>query len=408
MTGVAVLGVGMTRFARHPDVSLAALSGEAISAAAADAGITADKIEMAFVANSMASITTGQIAVVGQVVLSRAGFHGIPVYNVDNACAGSSSALNLATHAIRAGAADIVLVVGVEKLVTTDRAVTYRALNGAADLEWLDAVGVDVEKESVFIKHVYADRLRDYARRARLEPETLARIAVKNRMHAATNELAQYRDPLTIEEVLQARVVVPPVTTLMCAPLGDGASAAIVASAKVAKASERQPIWIRGSVVSMGSPPSSGGGTLARVAVAAYAQAQISPEQIDLAEVHDATAFGELLAYEDLGFAEPGRGAELVAAGATSIGGALPINPSGGLESRGHPIAATGIAQVAELVGQLRDERGPRQVNGARNALAETAGGFVAGDAAAIAVHVLSTSARGRGRRRVPGNQSSS
>jgi acetyl-CoA acyltransferase len=389
--GVAVLGVGMTRFAPHPARSLADLGGEAIGLALADAGLTEEAIEMAFVANSMSAIVTGQVAVVGQVVLSRKGIDGIPVYNVDNACAGSSSALNLATHAIRAGAADIVLVVGVEKLVTDDRAVTYRALNGAADLEWLESVGVDIERESVFIKHVYADRLRDYERQFPLEAETLAKIAVKNRAHAADNPFAQYREPLTLDTVLNARVVVPPITTKMCAPLGDGAAAAVVVSEAVARRSARQPIWILGSAVSMGSAPPKGQRTLERVAAAVYKQAQLGPESVDVAEVHDATAFSELLAYEDLGFAEHGHGAELVDAGATSVGGRLPVNPSGGLESRGHPVAATGIAQVVELVTQLRGEAGTRQVNGARVALAETAGGFVAGDSAAMAVHVLSS-----------------
>jgi acetyl-CoA acyltransferase len=391
MAGVAVLGVGMTRFAPHPERSLADLAGEAIRAALLDAGLTNEAIEMAFVANSMSAIVTGQVAVVGQVVLSRQGIDGIPVYNVDNACAGSSSALNLATHAIRAGAASIVLVVGVEKLVTEDRSVTYRALNGAADLDWLESVGVDVERESVFIKHVYADRLRDYQRVVPLEAETLAQIAVKNRAHAAHNEFAQYREPLTLEQVLNARVVVPPITTRMCAPLGDGASAAVVVSEAVARASARQPIWIRGSAVSMGSPPAGGQRTLERVAAKAYEQARLGPEQIDVAELHDATAFSELLAYEDLGFAEHGHGADLVSEGATSIGGRLPVNPSGGLESRGHPVAATGTAQVVELVTQLRGEAGPRQVEGARVGLAETAGGFVAGDSAAMAVHVLAS-----------------
>jgi acetyl-CoA acyltransferase len=388
---VAVLGVGMTRFAKHPESTLADLADRAIGAAIADAGITDDAIEMAFVANSMSAITTGQVAVVGQVVLSQRGIHGIPVYNIDNACAGSSSALNLATHAIRAGAARTVLVVGVEKLFTDDRTLTYRALNGAADLEWLNSVGVDVERESVFIKHVYADRLREYAEASPLDGDTLARIAVKNRAHAVENELAQYRDPLTVEDVLNARVVVPPITTLMCAPIGDGAAAAIVTSEDVALASQRQPIWIRGSAVSMGSPPSFGRRTLPRVAATAYEQAGLGPDRIDVAEVHDATAFGELLAYEDLGFAAPGEGAGLVADGATSIGGRLPVNPSGGLESRGHPVAATGLAQVAELVTQLRAEAGPRQVDGARVALAEAAGGFVGGDTAAMAVHIFST-----------------
>jgi acetyl-CoA acyltransferase len=392
MRGVAVIGVGMSQFGRYPERSLADLAGEAIEGALTDAGLAKESIEMAFVANSMSALITGQVSVVGQVVLSRHGIEGIPVYNIDNACAGSSSALNLATHAIRAGAARIVLVVGVEKLVTEDRAVTYRALNGAADLEWLESVGVDVERESVFIKHVYADRLREYEREFTLKPETLARIAVKNRAHATHNAVAQYREPQTVEEVLGSRMIVPPITARMCAPLGDGAAAAVVVCEDAARASDRQPIWISGSAVSMGSRPSGGQRTLERVAKAAYEQANLGPEQIDVAEVHDATAFSELLAYEDLGFAERGTGPRLVAEGVTTLGGRLPVNTSGGLESRGHPIAATGVAQIVELVTQLRGEAAERQVDGARVALAETAGGFVAGDSAAMAVHILTSS----------------
>jgi acetyl-CoA acetyltransferase len=378
---VALAGVGLTPFGRYPDKSLKELAGAAIGEALDDAGIGPGDVDMAFVANAVAPIVTGQVSVVGQTVLAPAGIEGVPVYNVDNACAGSAAALNLATHALRAGAAERILVVGVEKLFHEDRAVTYRALNGAADIEWVRSVDVDPERESVFVKHVYADRLAAYAEIARLDPVTLASIAVKNRRHAGGNPLAQYRDPLTIEEVLAARMVVDPVTTLMCAPIGDGASAAVVSS--------EGPVWIRGSAVSMGSRPGRGETTLRRVAEAAYRQAGLGPEDIDVAEVHDATAFGELLAYEELGFCEPGQGAALVAEGATQIGGRIPVNPSGGLESRGHPIAATGLAQVVELARQLRGQAEGRQVEGARVALAEAAGGFVAGDSASVAVHVL-------------------
>jgi acetyl-CoA acetyltransferase len=377
----ALAGLGLTPFGKHPDDSLKTLAKAAIGEALDDAGLAPGGVDMAFVANAVAAITTGQVSVVGQTVLAESGIDGIPVYNIDNACAGSAAALNLATHALRAGVAERILVVGVEKLYHEDRAVTYRALNGAADIDWVRSVDVDPERESVFVKHVYADRLAAYAKIARLEPETLAEIAVKNRRHAATNALAQFRDPVTVDEVLAARVVIDPVTTLMCAPIGDGASAVVVAA--------DGPVWVRGSAVSMGSRPGRSKTTLRRVAEAAYDQARIGPEDVDVAEVHDATAFGELLAYEELGLCEPGEGASLVAQGATSLGGRIPVNPSGGLESRGHPIAATGLAQVVELARQLRGEAGDRQVEGARVALAEAAGGFVAGDSASIAVHVL-------------------
>lgn len=385
---VAIIGSGLTPFARHQGETLKSLGAAAIAEALADAGLSTDAIDMAFVANAAGSITTGQVAVVGQVVLSHAGIDAIPVYNVDNACAGSSSALNLAVHAVRAGAAKRVLVVGVEKLYCADRTRTYQALNGTADVEWVRSTDTDIDRESVFIKHVYADRLRRYASEAELRAETLARIAVKNRTHASSNPVAQYRQAVTVEEVLDSRLVVDPITVLMCAPIGDGASAVVVTDAPTAARGDRAPVWIRGSAISMGSGR-SGESTIRRVAEAAYRQAGLGPDEVDVAEVHDATAFSELLAYEELGFCDRGEGSRLVAEGATELGGRIPVNPSGGLESRGHPIAATGLAQISELVMQLRDECQERQVDGARVALAETAGGFVAGDSAAVAVHIL-------------------
>jgi acetyl-CoA acyltransferase len=384
----ALIGLGMTNFGRFIDRSLKDLAGAAIEEALSDAGLDADQIDMAIVANTVASITTGQVAVVGQVVLSAAGISGIPVFNVDNACAGSSSAVHLATLAVSTGTVDRVLVVGVEKLCCEDPSVTYRALNGAADIDWVRSTGVDPERESVFIKEVYQRRLRDYRDRIPLRAQTLAAIAVKNRRHASLNPLAQRRAPITEEQVLGARTVVDPVTTLMCAPIADGASAVVVASDRVARADDRA-VWIRAIGSSMGSPPPRKLTTLERLAARVYADARIEPADIDLAEVHDATAFGELLAYEELGFCPRGQAAALVAAGDTSQGGRLPVNTSGGLESRGHPLAATGVAQLFELAMQLRHEAGERQVPDARLALAETAGGYVGDDSAAVAIVVL-------------------
>ena len=393
MTDCAIIGVGLTRFGKQLEASLQTLAGESIEMALRDAGIERDEIDTVFVANTVSAVTTGQVAIVGQVALGGSGIDGVPVYNVDNACAGSSTAVNLATHALRAGAAEVVLVVGVEKLYAADRATTYRGLNGAADLEWATSTGTDLERESVFVKEVYAERLRDYQAQRELDPRTLAFIAVKNRRHAAANPIAQYRDPLTVEEVLAARPVAPPITALMCSPIADGASAAIVVSERRGRRDPRA-IWIRGSAVSMGSPPPRPKSTIARVAARAYHEAGVRPVDIDVAEVHDATAFSELLAYEELGLCEPGEGAALVARGSTTIGGEIPVNPSGGLESRGHPLAATGIAQLAELTAQLRGEAGDRQVPSASVGVAETAGGFAGGDSAAVAVIVLGNNPR--------------
>jgi acetyl-CoA acyltransferase len=385
---VALVGVGMTRFGRYPEDSIKTLAGPAVQEALADAGLEPGDVDMAFVANAMAALITGQVSVLGQSVLRHLGFSGIPVYNVDNACAGGASALNLAVHAVRAGAAEAVLVLGVEKMVTADRALTFRALNGAADIDFVAASGVDPGAGSVFVSEVYPPRLRAYADRYPLSATTLAQIAVKNRAHAAFNPMAQYVTPLTVDEVLQSRTVAEPVTALMCAPITDGAAAVVVVRGDRVRPGQR-PVWVRGSAVGMAAAQDDVS-TIHRVSRRVYAEAGIGPDELHVAEVHDSIAFNELHAYEELGLCGPGEGSRLVEEGATSLGGRIPVNPSGGLESRGHPVAATGVAQVIELVQQLRGEAGDRQVPDARHGLAESAGGFAGGDTAAVAVTILS------------------
>jgi acetyl-CoA acetyltransferase len=364
------------------------MAGTAIAAALADAQLSAAEVDMAFVANSMASIVTGQVAVVGQAVLRPLGFSRIPVYNIDNACAGSSSALDLAVQAIASGRAEVVLVVGVEKLFGSDRSVSYRALNGAVDTAFLADSGVDPGAESVFVASVYPERLRRYQEKYGLDAGTLARISVKNRSNAGLNPNAHYTVPTTVDEVLSSRVIVPPITALMCAPVSDGASAVIVCSARRARAAGARPVWVRGIATGMGGDP-GGESMVGLLARKAYAEADVTPDVIDIAEVHDSIAFNELLAYEELGLCESGDGQRMVDAGETERTGRLPVNTSGGLESRGHPVAATGLAQVTELVIQIRYEAGARQVGEVRIGVAENAGGFVVDDTAAAVVTVL-------------------
>jgi acetyl-CoA acyltransferase len=388
MNATAIVGTGMTAFGKHMDRSLASLAGEAITLALADADVEPAEVQMAFVANAMASITTGQVSVVGQTILRDLGYEDIPVFNIDNACAGSSSAIQLATHAIAAGAADTVLVVGVEKLYAEDRSKAYRALNGAVNVEFVEASGIDAGRQSVFVAAIYPERLRAYKTEFGLEAKTLAQIAVKNRRHAATNPIAQYRDPISVEDVLASRLIVDPLTALMCAPIGDGAAAVVMVRGDAIRA-DRRPVWIRGSAVGMGRSP-NGESSIHRVASKAYARAGLTPQDVDLAEVHDSVAFNELMAYEELGLAERGEGHKLIEEEATSLGGRIPVNVSGGLESRGHPVAATGVAQLVELTLQLRGEAGTRQVRDARVGIAENAGGFAKDDTAAVAVTIVS------------------
>jgi acetyl-CoA acyltransferase len=386
---VAIVGAGLTRFGRFRDRSLSQLAGSAISAALADAGISRDEVQAAFVANSMASVTTGQVAVVGQAVLRPLGYSSIPVYNIDNACAASSSALDLAVQAVESGRFEVVLVAGVEKLFGAARSDSYRALNGAVDTGFLAASGVDASGESVFVASIYPERLGRYRSRYGLDARVLAQIAVKNRANAGLNPCAQYTEPISVDDVLGSRVVAEPLTALMCAPISDGAAAVVVTSGSRALASSgsARPVWIRGIATGMGGTGADS--AIARVARRAFAEAGITPADVDVAEVHDSIAFNELLAYEELGLCEAGQGARFALSGASQLAGKVPVNTSGGLESRGHPVAATGLAQVIELVTQIRHEAGERQVAGAGIAVAENAGGFVVDDTAAIVVTVL-------------------
>jgi acetyl-CoA acetyltransferase len=218
--------------------------------------------------------------------------------------------------------------------------------------------------------------------------EQLAIIAAKNHWHGSLNPDAQYRMNMTVEQVLKDRLVSHPLTRAMCAPMGDGAAAAILVSERVlASLPDARPVKVRASVLASGS---TGPGNQARAtAQRAYEMAGVGPEDVDTAEVHDATAFGELVMTENLGFCAGGEGGQYAESGATRIGGVRPINPSGGLECRGHPIGATGLAQLAEIFYQLRGEADERQVEGARLAMTENGGGFIGTGEAAIAIHIL-------------------
>jgi acetyl-CoA acyltransferase len=383
---VAIVGAGMIPFGKHMDESLKALGADAVRAALADAGLPLEAIDSVFVANAMSAVVTGQVSVVGQTIMREMGMRSTPVWNIDNACASSSSAVTLAVNALRAGAADHVLVLGVEKLYTSSRAATYRAINGAADVELREQYDVDLDRESFFVKAVYPERLRRYESRYGLDARTLAEISVKNRANAHDNPVAQYREPMTVDEVLGSRVIVEPLHALMCAPIGDGAAAVILTTRRHLTPAMR-PVWVRASEVAMGGDP--GGEPVRELARRAYTRASIEPARVDLAEVNDSISFNELKAYEDLLWCGDGEGASYLAEGTPTATGARPVNTSGGLESRGHPIAATGAAQLVELTQQLRGESGSRQVDGARWGIAENLGGFARDDTAAIAITIL-------------------
>jgi len=395
---VYVAGVGMTRFEKSSR-SLKELVSEAVTQALADSSTTPRDLEAAYLGNAVAGLVTGQEMIRGQVLLRPVGIEAIPVFNVENACASAASAFHLGWQAVAYGAQDVVLCVGAEKLTHDDKSVGLAAIGTAVDMEaradMAAAMGSapDFAKRSFFMD-IYADMTKEYMRRSGATPAQFAEVAVKNQHNGALNPRAQYGGDLTVDDVLSARQVVWPLTLLMCSPVSDGAAAAVLASdGALRRLGGRPGPRVRASVVVSGNrhdadDPSAG--SAGRAAALAFEAAGLGPEDLDCAEVHDATAPAELIAYEQLGLAAPGEGPELLESGRTRLGGRLPVNTSGGLLSKGHPIGATGIAQLCEATWQLRGEAGARQVEGARVALTHNGGGWLEGDSAAMSVHILS------------------
>ena len=402
-TDVFLAGVSMTAFGKRPGDSVKSLTAEAVMAALSDAGATLADIEAAWFSNTRQPMLEGQNTVRGQIALRPLGLTGIPIVNTENACASGSTALLQAIHWIRAGAGDIALVVGVEKMVFPDRPDQIAAaFAGGTDihdrdgvLDYIRQMGGEppTDGRSLFMD-LYAAQARAHMARYGSTPLDLALLAAKNHTAAQHNPRSQYRTPMTASEVLTDKPIVFPFTRAMCAPVSDGAAAAVVCSARGLRhlAAEARAVRIRGCALL-----SAGARALAdfadhigrRAAIQAYEQAGIDPADIDLAEVHDATSYAELQQIENLGLAEPGGVGARVAAGDFALGGKTPVNPSGGLVAKGHPVGATGLAQLFELTTQLRSEAGPRQVEGARLAVAENGGGFLGVEEAATVVTVL-------------------
>ncbi len=416
MDDVYIIGVGMFRFGKYPEKSVKQMTQEVLENLLADCPVEKKDIEAAWFSNSFWGIVTGQHSIRGQVALTPLGIQGIPVMNVENACAGATSALNGAYLGIKAGAYDVALAIGVEKMYNPeDKQAMFEMFMSNTDVEFirgiLEAFKADEQRKAAEaaasgesaaksggggarspFMDIYAMAARMHMEKYGTTQRQLAVIAAKNHYHASLNPLAQYQVNMTVEEVLNDRPVAYPLTRAMCAPMGDGATAALLCSGKALKRFPgARPVKILASVLTSGSIPEGGEMDLigARLSKKAYEIAGVGPEDIDVAEVHDATAFGELLQTEELGFCGEGEGGPFAESGATKLGGKLPVNTSGGLECRGHPIGASGIAQIVELVTQLRGEAGKRQVEGARLALAENGGGFIGTGEAAMCIHIL-------------------
>lgn len=463
MRDVYIIGVHTIKFGKYQDNGIKDLTAWTVEGVLKDAGIEKRDIQSAWFSNSGWGIRNFQHCIRGQVALRPMGIDSIPITNVENACAGGSTAFNGAWKDVALGVCDISLAVGAEKLYDRNKYAVFAGFIGGLDTGELgnmidhlkdfapEPAVVSTEQLSAAQRtkkarrpRSFRDRVRDfwnrfavfvilgealgygtvrkivragggggsggggdhspfmdvYAFAARMHMKKygstqrqLAVIAAKNHRHSTMNPNAQYTFDLSIDDVLKDRLVSYPLTRAMCAPIGDGAASAVLASGDVVKrlGVSSRAIKVRASVLASGKArgwddPDIG----ERASKIAYEKAGLGAEDVNVAEVHDATAFGELHQTEALGFFPRGEGGIHAEKGETTIGGTIPVNPSGGLLSRGHPIGASGLAQINELVTQLRGEAGKRQVEGARIALAENGGGALGNEEAAMCVHILS------------------
>ncbi|HZQ79898.1 MAG TPA: thiolase family protein [Acidimicrobiia bacterium] len=369
---VYVRGVGMTQFTFHRTSTVEQLGQDAVRTAVDDSGLAPAAIGEVFCGTVLSPSGTGQR------VLRDLGLTGPPVTNVENACSSGASAFRLAVRAVACGAVDTALAFGVEHLSSLGPG----TLPLPKDLE--ATIGLTPPA-------LYALRARAYFEATGADAKHLAMVSVKARRHGALNPYAHLRETVTLDDVLGARMIADPLTRLMCCPASDGAAAAVVS----AEPGPGEPITVAASVLCSGIEEDQGrdmawSETTARAAAEAYATSGLGPADVDLAEIHDAFAINELMYYEALGFCDRGGAASLLESEQTSLGGRIPVNPSGGLLCRGHPAGATGVAQICEAVWQLRGTARHRQVEGARVALTHTTGGGVSGlDHVACAIHLL-------------------
>ena len=406
-TNAYVAGVGMTRFGKFLDRGLKDIGSEAVKMAIVDANIDVKAIEGAWVGNAAAGLVTGQESIRGQVVLRSAGIGKIPVINVENACASAATAFNQAALMVSAGLYDVALAVGVEKLYHEDKTKSFGAFTGAVDVEAMEEIMAELKKSaeqggaskagegagkkrSMFMD-IYAAGARKHMELYGTTAEQFAGVSAKNSLHGSMNDRAQFRDALSVEEVLASPMIAEPLTRPMCSPIGDGAAAAIIVSEKKAKEMglKNAVKVLCSSMVSGWDHGNNEDGAANLAAAQAYEEAGVGPDDLSVVELHDASAPGAIFAYEALGLCAKGEGGKLVSDGVTKIGGRLPVNTSGGLLRKGHPVGATGIAQIVELTEQLQGRSGSRQVDNAKIGLAHNGGGSIGNDAAAMCVTIL-------------------
>jgi len=384
MRDVVIIGVGMTPFRKFKDRTLLDLGREAIWNAIDDANITPKDIQVAYVSNALGPQLLDLKGTLGQHILTSAGIFGIPIINVENACSGGSTALRGAFLEVASGNCDVALALGAEKLFVGDAAKSAAAM----------ANGTPYSKFGFMFVSLYAMLLRKWMMETSVTKEHFAKVVVKNTYNGALNPYAQFQKPLTSDEVLNSRMIADPLTQFMCSTISDGAAAAIICAKEVARKFTSKPlVKIAACELVSGTfnhPDIEHEPITSRAAKLAYEKAGIGPEHIDVAEVHDAMAPAELMLYEELGLCEKGESGRLIDEGYTALTGSVAVNPSGGLAAKGHPVSATGLAQICEVVWQLRGEAGARQAtNNPKVGLTQNAGGWTLDDNAACVVTIL-------------------
>lgn len=414
MRNVYIIGSDTVRYGKYLTTSHRELTAMTVRACLEDAGITKDDLDSVYFGNCLWGHTNGQHSIRGHLAMRELGIDSIPITNVEAACSTGSLCLHMAYKDILTGLYECSLAVGVEKVLSPDKAKSLSAFNTFVDNEhfdqvfekyngWLDAnlktpVPEYEQKARSPFMDIYGGLARHHMERYGTTIEQLAIAASKNHFHSSLNPKAQYQFEVPVEKVLSDYIVSWPLTRSMCAPVGDGASSAIVCSEEFLKKlppeTQKRAIKICASVYVSGDDTDLDCRPNAnqKAAQKAYAMAGIGPEDISLAEVHDATIIGEIMQIENMGFCPVGEGGPFTESGATRLGGKLPVNVSGGLVSRGHPVAASGLGMIYELVTQLRHEAGARQVENAKFALCENGGGMIAFREAAVAITILSSS----------------
>jgi len=379
VSSACIIGAGMIPMGKHRESSYPGLAVPASLNALASAGLTAAQVESVFCGHSFGGMLAGQR--IGKAF----GLGSIPIVNVDNACSGGATALHLAVQAVVEERAEVALVIGVDKLTQ---------FGGGT----LPLVEEDPEvRQGLVMPALYAMRARRYLYERDEKPELLAAVSVKARAHGKANPYAQFREGVTVDQVLQSRPVADPLTLFQCCPTGDGAAAVVVASETFARRKGLPAVQVLASILHSGKA-TTGFRDMLRPEITmdsareAYEAAGLGPGDLDVVELHDAFTIAELIYYEALSLCERGNSAAYLREGSSTYGGKTVVNPSGGLLAKGHPVGASGVAQVVEMFWHLTGQAGARQVPDARVGLTHVTGGGIAGmDHGACTVHIFSS-----------------